>query len=297
MEPASDIISEEWSSLSGFYTAQEAEFMTQFLENCSVPDDLHRNANFGFQSSSAFWPIGISTGDESFYFPSNVADPTINFGSMSMDCEVQASEPVQEDDKSSSMENSGKRSRNSTEIPKDKRSVKPRENLKCSTSNKEEDNRNRSNEGLQGKNSSRYSSSDDNSNTSEEDDISPKNNIDLKPNRKSRSDRGHATDPQCASARRRRERINERLRILQNLVPNGTKVDISTMLEEAVQYVKFLQLQIKLLSSDDLWMYAPIAYNGLHIGLDLNITPTKQPQRKAIGTGCTIFSFPKDIMS
>lgn len=44
---------------------------------------------------------------------------------------------------------------------------------------------------------------------------------------------------------KRRERINERLRILQSLVPNGTKVDISTMLEEAVQYVKFLQLQIK----------------------------------------------------
>jgi hypothetical protein len=36
------------------------------------------------------------------------------------------------------------------------------------------------------------------------------------------------------------------------------QVDISTMLEEAVQYVKFLQLQIKLLSSDDTWMYAPI---------------------------------------
>lgn len=46
---------------------------------------------------------------------------------------------------------------------------------------------------------------------------------------------------------KRRERINERLRILQNLVPNGTKVDISTMLEEAVQYVKFLQLQIKVI--------------------------------------------------
>jgi len=44
---------------------------------------------------------------------------------------------------------------------------------------------------------------------------------------------------------KRRERINERLRTLQNLVPNGTKVDISTMLEEAVHYVKFLQLQIK----------------------------------------------------
>uniref|UniRef100_A0A803NNV6 BHLH domain-containing protein n=1 Tax=Cannabis sativa TaxID=3483 RepID=A0A803NNV6_CANSA len=85
---------------------------------------------------------------------------------------------------------------------------------------------------------------------------------------KTRARRGSATDPQSLYARKRRERINERLRILQNIVPNGTKVDISTMLEEAVQYVKFLQLQIKLLSSDDMWMYAPIAYNGMDIRLD-----------------------------
>ncbi|KAL2930258.1 Transcription factor bHLH84 [Bienertia sinuspersici] len=93
----------------------------------------------------------------------------------------------------------------------------------------------------------------------------------LNSNGKTRASRGSATDPQSLYARKRRERINERLKILQSLVPNGTKVDISTMLEEAVQYVKFLQLQIKLLSSDELWMYAPIAYNGMNIGLDFKI--------------------------
>ncbi|KAK1422303.1 hypothetical protein QVD17_25322 [Tagetes erecta] len=66
---------------------------------------------------------------------------------------------------------------------------------------------------------------------------------------------------------KRRDRITEKLRILQNLIPNGTKVDITTMLEEAVEYVKFLKLQIQLLSSDDMWMYAPIAYNGMAMGL------------------------------
>ncbi|KAF5194547.1 Transcription factor bhlh [Thalictrum thalictroides] len=91
-------------------------------------------------------------------------------------------------------------------------------------------------------------------------------------NGKTRAGRGSATDPQSIYARKRRERINERLRILQNLVPNGTKVDISTMLEEAVHYVKFLQVQIKLLSSDDMWMYAPLAYNGMDLGLDLKIS-------------------------
>ncbi|KAL1207879.1 Transcription factor [Cardamine amara subsp. amara] len=80
-----------------------------------------------------------------------------------------------------------------------------------------------------------------------------------------------ATDPQSQYARKRRERINDRLKTLQSLVPNGAKVDISTMLEEAVHYVKFLQLQIKLLSSDDLWMYAPLAHNGLNMGLHHNL--------------------------
>jgi len=43
----------------------------------------------------------------------------------------------------------------------------------------------------------------------------------------------------------RKERINARLRILQELIPNGKKVDIGTMSDEAVQYVKFLHMQIK----------------------------------------------------
>ncbi|KAK8940664.1 Transcription factor bHLH84 [Platanthera zijinensis] len=103
---------------------------------------------------------------------------------------------------------------------------------------------------------------------------SPKGSASLNLNGKTRAGRGSATDPQSLYARKRRERINERLRILQKLVPNGTKVDLSTMLEEAVQYVKFLQVQIKLLSSDELWMYAPIAYNGMDIGFDLKNFPS-----------------------
>ncbi|CAL4943227.1 unnamed protein product [Urochloa decumbens] len=98
----------------------------------------------------------------------------------------------------------------------------------------------------------------------------PGSSVVANPNGKAQADRRSATESQSLYARKE-ERINERLRILQNLVPNGTKVDISTMLEEAVQYVKFLQLQIKLLSSDEMWMYAPIAYNGMNIGVDLNL--------------------------
>nr|AGT16693.1 transcription factor [Saccharum hybrid cultivar R570] len=97
-------------------------------------------------------------------------------------------------------------------------------------------------------------------------------------NAKARAAKGSATDPQSLYARRRRERINERLKIiiLQKLVPNGTKVvDISTMLEEAVHYVRFLQQQIEMLSSDEMWMYAPIAYNGMSLGIDLKISPQR----------------------
>ncbi|KAI0523461.1 hypothetical protein KFK09_005856 [Dendrobium nobile] len=138
-----------------------------------------------------------------------------------------------------------------------------------------------SNAGINVQSTSSYSSEEDYVNASQ--DIteggsvssSSKGSSALNLNGKVRAGRGAATDPQSLYARKRRERINERLRILQNLVPNGTKVDISTMLDEAVQYVKFLQLQIKLLSSDELWMYAPLAYNGMNLGLDLMIPTNK----------------------
>ncbi|CAL5055455.1 unnamed protein product [Urochloa decumbens] len=60
-------------------------------------------------------------------------------------------------------------------------------------------------------------------------------------------------DPQSLAAKNRRERISERLRTLQELVPNGTKVDMVTMLEKAISYVKFLQLQVKVLATDEFW--------------------------------------------
>ncbi|KAK7300701.1 hypothetical protein RJT34_11549 [Clitoria ternatea] len=60
-------------------------------------------------------------------------------------------------------------------------------------------------------------------------------------------------DSQSVAAKNRRERISERLKILQELVPNGSKVDLVTMLEKAISYVKFLQLQVKVLAADELW--------------------------------------------
>ncbi|XP_002862272.2 transcription factor bHLH139 [Arabidopsis lyrata subsp. lyrata] len=116
-----------------------------------------------------------------------------------------------------------------------------------------------------GQSLSNYNSSDD------ENALGLVSNTSKSLKRKAKSNKGIASDPQSLYARKRRERINDRLKTLQSLVPNGTKVDISTMLEDAVHYVKFLQLQIKLLSSDDLWMYALLAHNGLNMGLHHNI--------------------------
>ncbi|KAM5548179.1 bHLH transcription factor RHL1 [Rosa sericea] len=63
-----------------------------------------------------------------------------------------------------------------------------------------------------------------------------------------RARRGQATDPHSIAERLRRERIAERMKALQELVPNANKTDKASMLDEIIDYVKFLQLQVKVLS-------------------------------------------------
>lgn len=89
--------------------------------------------------------------------------------------------------------------------------------------------------------------------------LGPALNTNLKP----RARQGTANDPQAISARNRRERINARLKTLQELVPNGSKVDLVTMLEKAVNYVKFLQLQLRVLSNDEYWSGNQAISNGV----------------------------------
>ncbi|MCH94818.1 transcription factor UNE12-like [Trifolium medium] len=60
-----------------------------------------------------------------------------------------------------------------------------------------------------------------------------------------RARRGQATDPHSIAERLRRERIAERIRALQELVPSVNKTDRAAMLDEIVDYVKFLRLQVK----------------------------------------------------
>ncbi|XP_027356225.1 transcription factor bHLH80 isoform X2 [Abrus precatorius] len=66
-----------------------------------------------------------------------------------------------------------------------------------------------------------------------------------------RAKRGCATHPRSIAERVRRTRISDRIRKLQELVPNMDKqTNTADMLDEAVAYVKFLQQQIEELSED-----------------------------------------------
>ncbi|KAI4988131.1 transcription factor PHYTOCHROME INTERACTING FACTOR-LIKE 13-like [Hordeum vulgare subsp. vulgare] len=49
------------------------------------------------------------------------------------------------------------------------------------------------------------------------------------------------------SERRRRDRINEKMRALQELVPHCNKTDKASMLDEAIEYLKSLQLQLQVM--------------------------------------------------
>ncbi|KAI8531833.1 hypothetical protein RHMOL_Rhmol11G0166700 [Rhododendron molle] len=70
------------------------------------------------------------------------------------------------------------------------------------------------------------------------------------------SKRSRAAEVHNLSERRRRDRINEKMRALQELIPNCNKVDKASMLDEAIEYLKTLQLQVQMMSMGG-GMYMP----------------------------------------
>ncbi|MQM02328.1 hypothetical protein Taro_035097 [Colocasia esculenta] len=60
--------------------------------------------------------------------------------------------------------------------------------------------------------------------------------------------RSRAAEVHNLSERRRRDRINEKMRALQELIPNCNKVDKASMLDEAIEYLKTLQMQVQFMS-------------------------------------------------
>ncbi|KAF5731355.1 transcription factor PIF4-like isoform X1 [Tripterygium wilfordii] len=73
--------------------------------------------------------------------------------------------------------------------------------------------------------------------------------------------RNRAAEVHNLSERRRRDRINEKMKALQELIPNCNKTDKASMLDEAIEYLKSLQLQLQVM-----WMatgMAPMVFPGV----------------------------------
>ncbi|XP_074577111.1 transcription factor PIF4-like [Curcuma longa] len=67
-----------------------------------------------------------------------------------------------------------------------------------------------------------------------------KDSLDAKKQRRNR-----AAEVHNLSERRRRDRINERMKALQELIPHSNKTDKASMLDDAIEYLKSLQLQVQ----------------------------------------------------
>ncbi|CAM0948939.1 unnamed protein product [Alopecurus aequalis] len=76
-----------------------------------------------------------------------------------------------------------------------------------------------------------------------------------------RCKRRRAAQEHNLSERRRRDRINEKMRALQELVPHCNKTDRASMLDEAIEYLKSLQLQVQVMSTTAGGM-APVMFSA-----------------------------------
>ncbi|XP_027351538.1 transcription factor PIF3-like isoform X2 [Abrus precatorius] len=89
------------------------------------------------------------------------------------------------------------------------------------------------------------------------------------------------------SEKKRRERINKKMRTLKELIPNCNKVDKASMLDDAIDYLKTLKLQLQIMSmGSGLWplMMLPAAahhINGPHLpqlmGAGMGFRPPQLP--------------------
>ncbi|KAL3633817.1 transcription factor [Castilleja foliolosa] len=83
------------------------------------------------------------------------------------------------------------------------------------------------------------------------------------------------------SERRRRDRINEKMRSLQKLIPHSNKSDKVSMLDEAIEYMKSLQMQLQMMLMGSRMAPNPMMLPGMQhymsrFGMGPHMLPTTQ---------------------
>ncbi|KAI7745012.1 hypothetical protein M8C21_005260 [Ambrosia artemisiifolia] len=93
---------------------------------------------------------------------------------------------------------------------------------------------------------------------------------------RSSSKRARAAEVHNLSEKRRRSRINEKMKALQKLIPNSNKTDKASMLDEAIEYLKQLQLRVQMLTMRN-------GMNLYSMSVPTGVLQPQQLQRSRIG--------------
>ncbi|RAL40588.1 hypothetical protein DM860_006658 [Cuscuta australis] len=102
-----------------------------------------------------------------------------------------------------------------------------------------------------------------------------------------RAKRGQATNPHSLAERVRRERIGERMRLLQELVPGCNKIiGKAVMLDEIINYVQSLQQQVEFLS-----MKLATVNPEFHLGIERAMPKEASEQKQTKHHKLTAFLF------